>query len=372
LSRMNLRLLRGLAGATTLALLATALLSAPALAANGRLVYFGSPISEGGTGGGYNTDGSLIHGTLKNTPVTANNKTAVFLEIANKDNQTLNHVKVAGGDAADGKSFNPSFLPPAGDSLPDDLSLAAVSILSGPAGTTCASSATSFECNVGTLSANASALFLIVIKAPNAEASYPYWFTGSWNEGWSSTGNNADYNFAKGTITVAADSCAGGTASWFLGTEPVVLGDGGGTCFGANAGIKSGAALGQDPAFANGGFASVVVDNGPAVPCPAGFKCFGSTVSVTIISGNPVPGGVEWTVTWEGTKTLKGVIHYGDAYPTDPNDFVAIAFTKANKCTATKTTDCWKSATPSSGKVKPVSITVVFVTEGNGKGGGWI
>jgi hypothetical protein len=359
---MNIRLLRGLAGAATLALIATALLSAPAFAANARQVHFGSPDAFGG---GYDADGDLIFGELTNTRVTANNKTAVFLLIRNDDGQQLNHVKVAGGAAADGKPYNPVFNKPLGTSLPAGASFAAVTVLSGPAGIACSTNnSASFDCLVGSLGPNDSALFLIVIKAPATEGANPYWFTASWNEGWSSTGSNADYNFAVDNLDVEANSCAGGTASWFLGNEAVDLGDGGTTCFNQDANVKSGAALGG-----NGGFATVAVDNGFTVNCPAGFRCFGNTISVSILGGATVPGGVEWSGTWLGTKTIKGVIHFGDNYATNPNDFVVIAFTKQNKCSATKTFDCWKSVTTTN---RPASVTAVWVTDSNGKGGGWI
>ena len=372
---MNLRLLRGLAGATTLALLATAMLSSGALAANQRDVYFGSPLAEGGSGGDVDPEtGALIPGHLVTNALTAGGKTATTVRIENEGGQTLNHVRFAGGAAADGKEYNLLFPEPPTTSLPTDATFAALILLAGEAACD-PDTALSFECDLGTLAPGDFVEFLVVVQAPNPGLN-PFWLTASWNEGWSSTGNNADYQFAAANLNVAAESCAGGTASYFLGHEPVILGDGdadgGDRCFGANADIESGAALGQDPDFANGGFASVVVDDGQAVPCPAGFRCFGSTVSVSIISGNPVPGGVEWTVTWEGTKSLRGVIHYGDNYPTDLTDFVAIQFNKASKCSTTKLTDCWISATSSPGGVKPVSITVVFVTEGNGKGGGWI
>ena len=49
--------------------------------------------------------------------------------------------------------------------------------------------------------------------------------------------------------------------------------------------------------------------------------------------------------------------------------FTAIPFTNANKCSATKLTDCWKS--PLTTTNKPASVTAVFVTGSNGKGGGF-
>ena len=136
-------------------------------------------------------------------------------------------------------------------------------------------------------------------------------------------------------------------------------------CNNQNADITSGAALGG-----NGGFATVKIDGTFTATCPAPFRCFGNTVSVSIIEGASVPGGVKWTVTWFGTKTVKGVIHFADDYATS-GDFTAIAFTKANKCTTTKVVDCWESVIPSAGNTKPASVTAIFYTDGNGKGGGF-
>jgi hypothetical protein len=371
LSRMNLRLLRGLAGATTLALLATALLSNAALAANGRQVYFGSP--DSGDGGGYTPTGDLDFGALTNTRVTANNKTAVIVLIRNDDNQALNHVKVAGGAAADAKPYNLGFDKPDTTSLPAGASFvpAALTILSGPAGATCGTNtAASFECSIGSLAAGASASLQVVIKAPNNVGANPYWFTGSWNEGWSSTGTNADYNFAVDNLDTLAATCANGTSSWFLSTETVELTDGdtSSACVDTSASVKSGAALGG-----GGGFAQVLVD-ATAAACPATItKCYGQTVDVKILAGAPVPGGVIWTMQFMNTKTLGGIVHYKDNYnPNDPATYDVIPLTKKFKCGETLTTNCWNTVTPSPGGVKPVYVIVEFVTASNGKGGGWI
>src|SRR5512134_2732677 len=105
-------------------MLASALLAGGALAANGRNVYFGST-GTGGSGGGYDDNGDLVFGTLTNTRVTLGGKSATVLVIRNDDNQTLNHVKVAGGTAADGKPYNLAFDKPAPTSL-GSLTLSAV------------------------------------------------------------------------------------------------------------------------------------------------------------------------------------------------------------------------------------------------------
>ena len=350
---------------TVVAMLASAVLAGGAAAANNRLVYFGTPTNLGGDGGSVGDTG-LSYGRLAGeTKVTAGGRTMVTVLLENKDNQTLNHVKFAGGTTADAKPDNPTFLTPSGTSLPASATIAAVVPSLGT--TTCTPlPAAGFECLVGQLAANSSVTFQVVINAPAETGDYPYWLTGSWNEGWSSTGANADYNFATGTLKVLEATCANGQANWFLGNESVGLGDGSADpCENQSASVASGDLLGGI-----GGFAAVNIDSA-SITCPAGFKCFGKPVSVSILNGVSVPGGVQWTIRWFGTKTLKGVIHYGDNYnPTDPNTFDVIPLTKQNKCTV-KPTDCWESVETSHAKVMPAWIEVVFMTDANGKGGGF-
>jgi hypothetical protein len=357
---MNLRLLRGLAGATTLALLAATLLSAPALAANARDVSVGSIGASGGT-----TD-PFVYGVLTNNdPVTVGRRAATTLRVENRDGQTLNHVRLAGGATASALPFNALFPAPTPNSLPAGASFAKIIVTAGSA--TCSpASGASIECDLGTLTPGAFVDFIIVVNVPSSAGIYPYWVTASWGEGWSSTGANADYQFAVGSLDVKA-GCGNGSASYFLGTEPVGLDDGASIpCNDVDASVASLANVGG-----NGGFAKMAVDS-TDITCPAGYKCFGKPVSVSILGGAPVPGGVEWTVKWFGTKTLKGVIHYGDDYATDPTDFVAIPLNKANKCSATKLTDCWVGTSTSAGNTKPVWIQVIFRTDSNGKGGGFL
>jgi hypothetical protein len=345
---------------SVVALLASMMLVGGVGAANTRGVSFGSP---GEFGGGYDSTGNLEFGVLKNTRVTAGGKTAVVARLENKSGSTLNKVKIAGGTIADGKPYNPLFNKPTTTSLPAGATYAAVIPLLGTA--TCdPNGSASFQCDFGNLAANGAVELLVVINAPSTEGAHPYWFTGSWNEGWSSTGANADYNFAVDNLDVLAASCDNGSASWFLGNQNVELGDGGATCQSQKAEIKSGNALGG-----NGGFAQVAIDS-TDIACPAGFKCFGKPVSVSILGGLSVPGGVEWTVTWFGTKTIKGVIHTADDYATSGN-FTPIYLTKAYKCSDSRLTDCWKSVTTSVGNAKPAFVTVVFVTDSNGKGLGF-
>jgi hypothetical protein len=362
------RFRRAVVTASSTALLAALLFGGTSLGANTRVIYLGSP---DGTGGGFNTDGSLIFGTLTNTAVTVGGKTATVLLVRNDGGQTLNHVKIAGGALADGKPYNPRFPQPSGSSLPANASFAAV--LPQTTGITCdPSSGASFECSLGTLAAGASASFLIVITPPATAGDYGYWFTGSWNEGWSSTGTNADYQFATGTIHLKAGSCSGGTSSYFLSGESVGLNDGStDQCQSQDASVASG-----DTLTGNGGFASLLIDTTYGATCPTGYKCYGKTVSASILGGVAVPGGVQWTVTWYGTKSMGGVIHFLDTYdasdPDHKNDFKAIPFTKALKCSATLTSNCWVSVTASKGNANPLTFTAVFITPNNGKGGGFL
>ena len=348
---------------TVVAMLASAVLAGGAAAANNRLVYFGTPTNLGGTGGSVGDTG-LTYGTLAGeTKVTAGGRTMVTVLLRNDDNQTLNHVKFAGGTTADAKPDNPTFLTPPGTSLPTGATIAAVFPSLGT--TTCTTTpAAGFECLVGQLGANASVTFQVVINAPATKGDYAYWLTGSWNEGWSSTGANADYNFATGTLKVLEANCGNGQANWFLSNEFVNLDENSATpCNGDQEGsIKSIAKL-----TGNGGFASFAVDGTQAVACPTGFKCFGETVSASVLSGDAVPGGLQWTIRWYGTKTMKGVIHYADNYATS-GVFTAITFSRQGKCSATLVTNCWTTLVTNN---KPAWIEATFITNTNGKGGGF-
>jgi len=228
--------------------------------------------------------------------------------------------------------------------------------------TTCSAlPASGVDCELGQLLPGAYVTLTVVINVPATKGNYNYWLTGSWNEGWSLTGTNADYNFATGTLHVLESNCGNGQANYFLPTETVNLGDGSAsTCQGQDASIASGALGG------NGGLGSVAIDSA-TIACPTIYKCFGKPVSVSLFNGNPVTGGVQWTVTWYGTKTIKGVLHVSD----DGTTFTPIYLTNAYKCSATRLVDCWMSVTTSSGNTKPAFVTVVFVTDSNGKGIGF-
>jgi hypothetical protein len=308
--------------------------------------------------------GAITPGMLTNTTVNPGGLTATTVIVRNDDSQTLNHVTLAGGTAADGKPYNPGFPKPLDTTSLNGLSLATNIIR--PDGITCTTDTlTSFECEIGTLLPTQAATFLIVIQAPDNIDPNPWWVTADWNEGWSTTGTNADYTFATGNVQAVTADCTNGSANYFLAGHSVNLDNGNASCFNQHANIGSGADL-----IGNGGFASLIVDSSFAVACPTAYKnkCYGKTVSASVLGGASVPGGVLWTITWYGINHLTGVFHFGDGYPADPNDYVAIPLTTANACTTTKITDCIVSVVTSN---SPKSITVSFITEKNGKGAGW-
>jgi hypothetical protein len=322
-------------------------------------VYFGSP--SPGTGGGYTDTGQLIFGTLTYTPVTVGGKTAIELLVRNDGGQSLNKVKFAGGMAADLKPYNPLYprpdldgIPGPDPSFPANTSVAA--IYPQAAGTSCdPSSGASIECSVGTLAAGAFATFIIVISPPATAGLHKMWLTISWNEGWSSTGSNADYQFATAAINVGGATCVG-ASGYFLADEDVSIGNSGPATCPQQTTIETGSVGG------NGTFANVTIADSTA--CPPGYKCFGKASNVTVFGGEPVDGGVEWTVRWEPLPVNgqpKGVIHFGDTYPTDPSAFDPILFNKQGECTATKLTECWTSIDSTR-----TYFEATFVTASNG------
>jgi hypothetical protein len=303
---------------------------------------------------------------------TAGGRTAVTVTLSNAGGQTINHLAFAGGATADGLPYNPLYVKPAGNSLPSGASYAAIfpstgcSLTGAPPNTT--NVYAGLFCDVGQLAAHTSVSYLLVINVPAVAGSYDTWLTVSWNEGWSTTGSNADYTFATGSFSVGTASCGTATASYFLPAELVNLANGGGLCVNQTASIASGAAL-----TGNGGFASLGIDTTFTATCPAELhaKCYGATVSASVLGGIPVPGGIQWTVRWEGIKSLSGVVHFGDDYATDPTDYTLIPFKTQYKCSATLITNCWIKAEGSKGNANPLTFDATFVTTDNGRSGGY-
>lgn len=328
-------------------------------AANTRLVYFGSPESVDGSGGGRDDNGNLVSGDLRFTSVTVGGRTSVQVLIRNDGGQTLNHIKFAGGSVADALPYNAQFPPPALPSLSGGASFTAIFPDAGcdPA------AGDGILCDVGSLRAGDSALYTIVITPPASPGTYHVWLTASWNEGWSTTGTNADYQFAEGDIVVGPGGCS--VANYFLPAEAVALTNTG-TCQNQSASIGSGSEVGGI-----GSHATLGIDDGFLAGCPSGFRCYGSTVDVSVLGGVVVPGGIEWTLYWEGIRSLTGVIHFGDDYATDPTDFTVIPFKRQFLCSASRTVDCWKTTSSSKGNANPLWFRATFVTPDNGKGGGF-
>lgn len=306
---------------------------------------------------------------------TDGGRTAVTVTLENGGGQTLNHVAFAGGDTANLLPYNPLFPRPGDSSLPDGASYAAIFPPTGFPSTGCsltggtANAYTSLFCDVGRLLPLTQLTYTLVINVPPASATpYATWLTVSWNEGWSTSGANADYTFATGEFSVGTASCTTATSSYFLPGELVDLNNGGGRCQDETASIASGAGL-----AGNGGHASLLIDGDFAVACPPSFrdKCYGATVQVEVLGGLPVPGGVQWTVTWHGVNSLRGVIHFGDDYLSDPTEYTDIPFSKGFKCSTTLTTNCWTELVSVGGPVTTRSFTATFVTPDNGRTGGY-
>ena len=116
-----------------------------------------------------------------------------------------------------------------------------------------------------------------------------------------------------------------------------------------------------------GGFGVLAIGGSISTDCTAlGYSCYGNAVTATVLGGDPVPGGLQWTVTWYGTKSLKGVIHFLDGGGYEP-----IPFKHAYQCAATPVAPCWVSTSSSSGNADPLWFQAIIVTTGNGKLGGF-
>ena len=336
---------RFIAIGASVALLALATLAAPASAGNTRDVYFGSPVVDGGTGGGYDASGAPISGTLSPlNSVTSGSAVAVRVRVANDGKQTLNKVSFLGGALADGAAYNPLFPKPSDPSLDSDLRFLASYPLNGaPACDPVPASGLQLRCYLGTLASGASAEYLVVIgTSSGAIDAQPFWLTASWNEGWSTTGTNADYQFAVGSVLVGEASCVE-AAGYFLANSAVAIGNTGLSGCTQQTTVQTAAVGGI------GTFAKVKVGGGTPTSCDAvGLRCFGDDSSVTVYGGNPVGGGVLWTIRWDPLTINgkpKGVVHFLDAYYKGVTSaWVYISFSKQNECNETTTViNCWTS-----------------------------
>lgn len=375
--------------ATTAALLALAVMAGPGLAANTREVYIGDP------GGAY--DASLDpqpNGTLTYTQTRPGGLTAVDIEVRNEGGQTLNRADLLGGYAAETGPSNPLFPSPTYDSLPAGLTYAAAYVIEGTGSCTRGPDGDgvadrSLVCDLGTFAAGTSKTVRVVISTPADpdgdpltpnDASFPTWYGVYLNEG-NETGSNQDNFYAEGTVRTttpvcSADQNANRDANYFLPASTVSLSSSSCGAIAQEGRLASRSALGDKGAY---GELSI---GGPIADGPAGYTFYGSAVYADVLDGEPVPGGLQWTIKWYGTRSLGGVIHLWDSYvqgdladAIDPDahgdDYTVIPFTKRYQCSAKLTTDCWVSTSASKGNVTPSWFEAVFVTPDNGRGGGF-
>ena len=160
MSRMNLRLLRGLAGATTLALLATALLSAPAMGADTRVLWIGAPdlrVDSSNPPDGIPDNAGKLFPTKVSVPAADKGPYATMFEvqILNSGGQNLaNTVLIVNADVqnAAALSLNTIYDPdPLG--ADDDF---------------CSSTGDTITCNYGSLPAGTERTIAVVVNVTSA------------------------------------------------------------------------------------------------------------------------------------------------------------------------------------------------------------
>lgn len=331
---------------------------AAATAADTRDILIGSP--------------GALDGELTFTPTGPGGLTAVDVTVTNNGGQTINSVRLLGGDAADAAPVNPLFPAPTYDSLPVD----AKYVATYPSCGLPAAGATTLTCDLGTLRKGKSATYRIIIETPSTPAaggSFDAWFGAYVAEG-NATGTNQDNFYAEGSFTTSAATCEAGknaNANYFLPGFNVQVTSAGcdGTETGGqrqNASITSGGAL-----SGQGGFASLQVEDSFDADCPTSVRgvtgCYGNTVAVSALAGANVPGGLRWEITWYGTRSLAGVVHFLDG----DVGYDTIFFNRKSQCSASLVTECWVETEASKGNADPLWFRAVFITEDNGKGAGF-
>jgi hypothetical protein len=371
----------GLVSAVMLASLAFA----PVEAANTRVTYFGSAPCPGGaatcpggsswsfgypygTGGGFTSSGQPIAGQNSFSPVASGSATATDIVLTNADNSTLTQIQINGGSQAP-TAYNaasvpvmpapgdPAFLNADGTvrlpSLPAGLAYLAVYVVNNPSslGVSCTLSSTTgsanlfdgLHCAIANMAAGQTVTLRVVLAAQGAASTLEPWFELGLKEGASTTGSNSDTFFSYSMLTISPASCDSAT-SYFLDTQSVGLSNQTGVdnpCP-QGTGVTSGSVIGGV------GTLAVVGVRNPSQACPKSISCFGQESFASVLGGAPVPGGLQWTITWSPLPTNgnpKGVIHELANYdPSNPSTYVLIAFTGKDKCSATLTTNCWVSA----------------------------
>ncbi len=400
--RLRVRLAAILIGVFTLSAVGAIPVTAAAIKGD---VYFGSaqcpggvtacPSPDGwpfaypyGTGGGYKSATRTIAGQNSFSPVTAGGSTVTDIVVKNITNNQLTNLVVKGGTKAPTRVPRKSIPakpanPVPGDhalcvwktgncipSLPAGLNYQAVEILDNAASlpVDCALSATpglgadlydGLACTIGTVPAGASVTLRIVV-ATTTPGTFQPWFSVRFFEPYDDGDYDQFLTYSK--LTVGQPTCSG-VSTYVPGGKPLSLSNlnvnplcaPGGT--GGSGGPSTGqsTSLSTGTLFPKGVFASV--GNVDSDQCLTTVTCFGQLSVAHVDGGNPIPGGLTWTITWSANllppdedgdhddARPKGVIHFLDGYPADPNAYEQIKFRHQYKCGTQITALCWVSLT---------------------------
>jgi hypothetical protein len=338
-----------------------------------------------GTGGGYKTATRTIAGQNSFSPVTAGGSTVTDIVVKNITAKPLTNLVVKGGTTAPTRVPRKSVpkmpaRPVPSDptlckwatgkcipSLPAGLDYQAVEILDNAASlpVDCSLSATpglaadlydGLACTIGTVPAGASVTLRIVV-ATTTPGTFQPWFSVRFFEPY----DDGDYDLfmTYGKLTVGQPSCSG-VSSYVPGGKALSLSNADvsplcGTAGGGGAATSQSTTISTDGTFPKGVFASV--GNVDSDQCLASVTCFGQLSVAHVAGGAAIPGGLTWTITWAADllppdedgdhddARPKGVIHFLDGYPADPNAFEQIKFRHSTKCGTEITGLCWVSLT---------------------------
>jgi hypothetical protein len=330
---MNLRLLRGLAGATTLALLATALLSVPAMGADTRVLWIGAPdltVDTSNPPDGIPDNAGILDPTPVSVPAAGKGPYATKFEvqILNGGGQNLaNTVLIVNADVQNVASLSLNTIYD-----PDPL---------GADDDFCSSTGDTITCTYGSLPAGTERTIAVVVNvtsAYNAGAQVKPLFSASVTTNNENGSNQQTFMATSGPWEGSADPGFGVDA------------------FGAN-GLNTFLLSGQTPSLATaevGGAAgnlSTQVDfttsnrelvqiNEGTNPvgfyqCPAGLNCQPDFSEVTTTSGAfGAPQYFRWTLTAIVPKTYALSQGFVAHYPTDAADpdWILLFKSKAALC----------------------------------------
>ena len=325
-----------------------------AIAADTRQLYVGSPSTDLSKCPAPNYFCPLDFSGASSPSGATVAHSAADVVIANLGSQTLTHITVAGGLAADSRPPNSNFPHPSGLSVPSPLSISAVFVNSGNPTLSCPVSGNSFTCNIGTLLGaqypGSSVAFRLVISVPSGASTSPVWLLATLNET-SVSGKNQDTFYAVGSVGVLAATC-GLNQNYFLPSERVSLQ--------TPAGCQQSTTI-QGPNTTVGSFASVGTDP-TSTWCPTGYVCKGILSLGNVNNGQSGP--VIWTIGFAFNPSF--VIHFQATYdPSDPlhaGDYDVIPFNQQNKCGAPHATmNCWISVSPPVNGIR----TAIFQTATN-------